>query len=1206
MKNKFVQKTKRLLSGIVSTVIAVSMLPTLPATAEEAFTDYDYYMSLDPNGEEYQEWKANYALNTTSENAVSTFSVRSSANGISNDYIEITLNGSRYTLGTTGGNPDSTTDNNKRMLYGYPSGGTSYTTVQIDGTNYTFTPETTTYRDNSIISTDVIGDVVVTQYLNIVSNQYTNRDDVAEFFYTVENTGENNHNVGVRIMFDTMLGGNDSAPFRLPEIGDVTTETDLKGSAVPEFWQAFDSLTSPSVIAQGTLNIDKDSTPDRVRFTNWGTASSNAWDYSRSAGSANGDSAVCLYWNPKSLGTNETLSCKTYYGLSSLQQDNAPPLAIALSGATKLEIVEDENGVQSYSPNPFTVTAYIQNIGTGTAYNTNVELVLPEGMNVVDGDNIVSLGDVPVSNRQTQVSWKVEVEPSPIDKTEIYGIIVTADNAETKTLEREIEIPALAENSVELWLDRSVITDSTNLNLKFKIKNTSDSPIALNQICPRYYYIDESPKATKQFNCYSVHMSSPYAYLSNTAVTMSKHELEALYDNATHYFEFSFDSDKELQPNQEIIVNAGINNLSWTKIVSSNDYSAVGDDSLASGNYELWEYMPVFSSSNSDKPIWGTVPELDTDGMEPDLLVELDPNAVNGKGYMNLNIRITNNGLLPVDLGQTEIKYYYTNDRGHAQSVAGNYIGGRIDNNFISITNKVSVEAIRMDTRKKMADTYVSITFSEDTGILNFEDYIDLNIQVYNTGWKSGDYILENDHSYQEDEQEIQTFSLRTRAASNTTGMREAKNIVVGTRYKTSWLEDWLYSLFGYEPIKYEPTYAAFKIGEDDFNSYTLGDYNAFIEVFEDAFGGTVYNQYALGENISCSPFEFSSDNMIAILESDIAYISGHGSKGGVLPIYSVGVNNIRSEGQEGYVYPYAKYNQIITTDKTLNVDDFQSFRRKNLYGELVDDDIFSINMKDHNPDEINENLKWIIAAACSQVDDTEEHGGCTSVDRWIDVLKNNKKLKGIIGYYGSAPAAANPWVSDEDVIKDFLNISAYGYNGHLSDIYTSWLNANTTWDWIRKLPAGLLVKAGYERESLYSSLCDNSEAEYSSIYLYKFSTGIGDLSTTKEEYETSGSHGGGGGNSRAVAFAAVENYIDENILPINDDTQVISTEITRDVYDYNGEYVGSEIVDYVFNFKTEIPSMQTFSLNNDSEESSVSTIKLKFNVETSSIEFME
>lgn len=876
-----------------------------------------------------------------------------------------------------------------------------------------------------------------------------------------------------------------------------------------------------------------------MRFTNWGTANSNAWDYSRSAGSANGDSAVCLYWNPKSLGTNETLSCKTYYGLSSLQQDNAPPLAIALSGATKLEIVEDENGTQSYSPNPFTVTAYIQNIGTGTAYNTNIELVLPEGMNVVDGDNTVSLGDVPVSNRHTQVSWKVEVEPSPIDKTEIYGIIVTADNAETKTLEREIEIPTLAENSVELWLDRSVITDSTNLNLKFKIKNTSDTPIALNQICPRYYYIDESPKATKQFNCYSVHMNSPYAYLSNTAVTMSKHELETLYDNATHYFEFSFDSDKELQPNQEIIVNAGINNLSWTKIVSSNDYSAVGDDSLASGNYELWEYMPVFSSSNSDKPIWGTIPELDTDGMEPDLLVELDPNAVNGKGYMNLNIRITNNGLLPVDLGQTEIKYYYTNDRGHAQSVAGNYIGGRIDNNFISITDKVSTETIKMDTRKKMADTYVSITFSEDTGILNFEDYIDLNIQVYNTGWKSGDYILENDHSYQEDEQEIQTFSLMTRAASNTTGMRTANNIVVTSMYISLFPPffppmptDIFDFIIGFEPTEeYEPTFSAFKVGWGNDEEYTNGDYEAFINGMKDNLNGIPYSDCATASNLE-EGFSFTQDNMDALLQSDIAYISGHGYFGGVVPIYS-------SEKSD-FLGMFVANNSV------------QNSQFHGHYTDLTEDILnnrFSFKEAENETIE-NSNLQWLITAACSQLNNyiEKDSNGNDRQDMifddkytyeyWLDTLINNKNMKGILGYHFTSPSG-NGDMNDEGIIKKFLE------NNDIS-IYDAWLKANSYWFMnIKKTNAALLSKGDYDQDTLSESLCDNNEVTFDNVYLYTFKT----LGGTEEVVYTV---------QQQTAVSSIAEYFE-----IEENSMLLS-EVTRDVYDVDGNYMASEVVEYI------------------------------------------
>lgn len=1127
MKTKFFP---RFISMCLAASITLSFGTAMPTSAENIDTELDYYISLDANSDEYQEWKAAYS-SEISANAISTFDLRSSANGISNEFIEITLNGNRYTLGTTGGNPDSATDNNQRLLFGYPSGGTSYTTVKIDGVNNIFTPQTTTFRDNSIISTEVIGDVVVTQYLNIIHNQYTGRDDVAEFFYTAENTGDNAHEIGIRIMFDTMLGSNDSAPFRLPTIGDVTTETDLRGSDVPEFWQAFNSLTSPSVIAQGTLNIDKDSTPDRVRFTNWGTASSNSWDYVRNAGSSNGDSAVCLYWNPRTIGTNETLSCKTYYGLSSLQQDNAPPLAVAISGATKLEVIEDENGRQSYSPNPFTVTAYIQNVGTGTAYNTNVELVLPEGMSVVDGSEIVSLGDVAVSNRQTQVSWKVEVEPSAIDRVETYGVIVSADNAETKTLEREIEIPAITSSGVELLLDRSAIYDGSNLNLKFKIINTSESAISLAQIRPRYYFIEESPNTQKNLSCYYIQLDKPYSYVPDTAVTMTVHDLENLCVGATSYFEFKFDSDEQLQPNQEIIINSSINNTSWSKIVASNDYSAVGDDSLAENGYVTWEYMPVFSATNSDEPIWGIVPEIDTDGMEPDLLVELDPNAVNGKGYMNLNIRITNNGLLPIDLGQTEIKYYYTNDKGLPQSVAGNYIGGRIDNNYVGITDKSVVEAVKMDVRKNMADTYVSIKFADDTGVLYFEDYIDLNVQVYNTDWKPGDYILENDHSYQEDEQGLQTFSAIARIASNTNGMRTANNIVVCAAIFPPINRD-LFDivlddkLIGVEPLDYQPTYSAFKVGWGEGDSYTNGDYNAFIDGMINHYNGVEQSEYACRSNLS-EGFSFTQDNMDAILNSDIAYISGHGYFGGVIPIYSL---------EKGYLGLFIANNNVKNS-------------QFHMQHEEVPDKLYSFK-QDENENVEDSKLQWLITAACSQLNSyiRKDDEGNDRQDMvfdekytyqiWLDTLLSNPNMKGILGYHFTAPDS-NDEASDESIIEEFLE-------NENSSIYNAWVKANSYSIFnIRKTNAALLVKGNCDRCTLSESVSDNKEVEFKNVYLYTIKT----IGGKKEEVYT---------NKQNTAMRLLSSYSG-----INEDDLILS-EVFKDEYDINGNYISSEIVEYI------------------------------------------
>ena len=105
-----------------------------------------------------------------------------------------------------------------------------------------FKPDTVSYTENVISASAVYNDVSITLNYSLITNQYTGREDVAEFSYNVKNIGTSSHDVGVRIMFDTMLGGNDASPFRIPNVGDTSSETDLTGDDVPEFWQSFDSL----------------------------------------------------------------------------------------------------------------------------------------------------------------------------------------------------------------------------------------------------------------------------------------------------------------------------------------------------------------------------------------------------------------------------------------------------------------------------------------------------------------------------------------------------------------------------------------------------------------------------------------------------------------------------------------------------------------------------------------------------------------------------------------------------------------------------------------------------------------------------------------------------------------------------------------------------------------------------------------------------
>lgn len=680
---------------------------------------------------------------------MSMFAVTEPTTGsISNEYIQFNYLNGYHGVVTTGGNPDNPNDDNKLLIYG--GGSTSYTTIRIDGNNYEFSPDTVTRYDNKIIGTKRIGDVIVSQHIGIIPNQYTGRDDVVEFFYTVENTSDTPHDVGVRIMFDTMLGNNDSAPFRLPAVGDVTTETDLSGEEIPEFWQAFDNLTNPKVIAQGTLKVDKASTPDRVRFTNWRSAVGNPWDYVRPAGSSNGDSAVCLYWNEQMLEKDDTLACKTFYGLSALQQDLRPPLALALTGATKLEVVKNKDGKDEYSPNPFTVTAYIENIGTGTATNTKITLNLPKGMEVVNGQKTVSLGNIPVGTKQYQVSWKINVVPSAVDKIEEYSVTLVADNAEAKTLKRAVTIPKLQTSQLKLLLDRSSIKDGNQLTLKFKIVNEGEEAVDLSQLCARYYYTDESPKVNKQLNCDWAQFNNPYGALKNNVTMNSFQNIEPLRQDANAYIEFGFTNDtKKLLSGQEVVVSARVNNSTWSKMIMSNDYSFIGAEASINQDFVVWKYMPIYSKLNNEL-VYGIEPKVTQDNKEYDLHIDYKTISNEGDNKINLSIRLTNNSVKPIDLKLIEMKYFYTNDDGYSQEVRCDYAGGRIENIYKAITSNVLANVNELKDSKQNADTYVTVNFGQESGILNFEDYVDINLRIYSQNRGDCNYTLNNDYSNQD------------------------------------------------------------------------------------------------------------------------------------------------------------------------------------------------------------------------------------------------------------------------------------------------------------------------------------------------------------------------------------------------------------------------------------------------------------------------
>lgn len=400
--------------------------------------------------EEYRIWKENYVTEQKiqQEIMVSESLMLSASyvnnNYIRNDYLEayVQSNG-RYTIGTTGGNPNSTSDDNKKMLYGHPGSDTTKTTIRIDGSDSWFKATTApiTSEDGEYsICYYTNGDIQVKQTLSFVSNYNTGRDDVIEIKYEIVNNGSVSHEVGTRIMMDTMLGGNDSAPFKIDGYGDCTTETEFISGNIPQNWQVFDNLTNPTVISAGTFFRDISQMPDKVQFCNWGRIEDVYWDYTVTNGRSNGDSAVAIYFNPKTLAPGETRTVSTYYGLNDFAvQDLQPPLAVGVFAPMEVNVNTTGDG---YIPNPITVTAHIENVGAATATGASIRINLSEGMSLSSGETTISIGDLPVGEKR-QISWLVNIAGQSIEKVLNYSISAMATNAETKTLPLTLKVPAV-------------------------------------------------------------------------------------------------------------------------------------------------------------------------------------------------------------------------------------------------------------------------------------------------------------------------------------------------------------------------------------------------------------------------------------------------------------------------------------------------------------------------------------------------------------------------------------------------------------------------------------------------------------------------------------------------------------------------------------------------------------------------------------------
>ncbi|MFZ5924216.1 MAG: cellulosome anchor protein [Bacillota bacterium] len=419
---------------------------------------------------------------------------------VRNHYIKIFVNRTddataRYAVDSTGGDPLNPGDDNKPLVYGHPRPWTSYTTIRVDGVDYVFGGKTERRAGKganygvrvsgpelsgreSIVATWRFGDIEVSQVLSIVRSTTTGLHDTARITYIVTNQGSVEHAVGARVMLDTMLGANDGAPFRAKDKA-ILSDMAFGSSDMPHFWQAFDSLSNPSVTSQGTLAGADATPPDRVIVTNWGSLADGVWDvdfvpgrdFTR-AGEYELDSAIALYWDPAPLAPGDSREYTTLYGMGGISI--APGvLSIGVTSPAEVTCGKDR-------PATFPIVAYVENSGPTVALNVRIALELPGGLTLVSGKQGSSvLGDL-APGQTAQVAW--EVAPEVRDQAEFrYSVAVEAENAERNRVHRAVRVLAPPKLAVKIqappgFAVRGDEYDPYPLKLKAIIKNMGGAP----------------------------------------------------------------------------------------------------------------------------------------------------------------------------------------------------------------------------------------------------------------------------------------------------------------------------------------------------------------------------------------------------------------------------------------------------------------------------------------------------------------------------------------------------------------------------------------------------------------------------------------------------------------------------------------------------------------------------------------------------------
>ncbi|MFP4697846.1 MAG: S-layer homology domain-containing protein [Eubacteriales bacterium] len=351
-----------------------------------------------------------------------------------NDFISFSVNtqNGRFSVKTVEGTPMKKGDERENLLFEHEKPDTSFTTFRIDGEDYIygnsydfmnkggyFTQKPIS-KKNRVESTWKVGDIEITQKLELVEDVESPNVGNVKVTYIIANKGSKAHTIGSRILLDTMLGSSDSSYIQLSGENDyINKETHLIGEDVPDYWRSVTDIFRPDMVAYGLLSGWGNTKPSEMIIGHWASLSETKWDYQvdetlNFTKSTNrydySDSAVALYWEPREVKPKRSIEIETYYGLGdftgTLDENNN--YNTTMNAPDQLNINETNTGYED-----FTIGVEIDNSleNSETINDMSLELILPESMETIDGDKVIQAEPI-ISGETYTYEWNVRSDVS--------------------------------------------------------------------------------------------------------------------------------------------------------------------------------------------------------------------------------------------------------------------------------------------------------------------------------------------------------------------------------------------------------------------------------------------------------------------------------------------------------------------------------------------------------------------------------------------------------------------------------------------------------------------------------------------------------------------------------------------------------------------------------------------------------------------------